>query len=173
MNNLFQSLEETHRLDTIIFSFRSVHSKNKPGNFLWYELVPSWSAYLYMHLFAAGSPFLFKLRQLPNVTSFVQHPNSCQQQRWPLQPDHTEGDVRNALHGVWHQEPGSQQEEVQSTSRELWAKADSFSSPPKGGRSRKNKAAERRIICQQRWQTGALFPVLRRATAEVEVKSHL
>lgn len=67
MNNLFQSLEVTHRLDTIIFSFRNVRFKNKPGNFLWYELVPSWSAHLYMHLFATGSPFLFKLRQLPNV----------------------------------------------------------------------------------------------------------
>lgn len=31
--------------------------------------------------------------------------NTCQQQWWLLQPDSTEGDVRNALDWVWYREP--------------------------------------------------------------------
>lgn len=178
MNNLFQSLEVTHRLDTIIFSFRSIHFKHKPVNFLWYELVPPWCAYLYVGLFAAGSALLFKLRQLPDIMSLVQHPGTCQQQWWLLQPGDTEGAVRNAFQWVWHQEPvcplapsSRGQPTRGGTEYQQRAVGEGFA---KVGGSRENKTADGRIICQQRrWQTGALFPVPRKATAKVEVKSYL
>lgn len=97
MNNLFQSLEVTRRLDTVIFYWRSAHFKGKPMNFLWCESVPSPFACLYLGLFAAGKPLLFKLRELPNIMLFTQHSDTWQQWRWFLQPDYAEGAVRNVL----------------------------------------------------------------------------
>lgn len=107
---MFQSPEVTRRIDTMIFYWRSTHFKDKHMNFLWCESVPSPCACLYLGLFAAGKPLLFKLRELPNIMLFTQHSDTWQQWWWFLQPDYAEGAERNVLQvwpQAWDQEPVS------------------------------------------------------------------